>query len=143
MIVTTLRDAMEMLDPESDEGEQYIYFYHEGKTIFYIGKSRQPFERLQEHLGQGDDKRSSPFPDLIGRLILDNRPCSLEWSVTIMSLSELYVAMKLSMELNIDTIEMRLIAHYKPCLNRICNRHPTPLPERYRRQEISNKNIKL
>lgn len=137
MIVTTIGAALEMLDPENDEDEQYIYLYSEGETIFYIGKSRQPFERLRGHLGQGDDKRSQPFPDLIGRLILDNRPYSLEWTVRVIPLSEIHAALKPPpVSTDIDLIEQELIARFHLCLNRTGNRTPAPLPEKYLKRRI-------
>jgi len=139
----TMREAMKMLDPEYDGGEQYLYLYLEGEIVFYVGKSSQPFERLQEHIGQGDDKRSMPWPDPIGRLILENRPASLEWTVQVTPLTELRTQMKLSDRVDIDTVERELIARFHPCLNRTCNRNPTPLPEKYRKFRISNAGIKL
>lgn len=140
MIQTTMKEALEMYDNDS-RIQDYIYLYRDGETIFYIGKSVQPFERLQEHLGQGEDLRALPFPDAIGKLILSNRPDSFEWTVEIVSLEE--IEAKHEIKLSIDDAERCLIIYYKPCLNEMYNRNPTPLPICYVKSSgIANEGIK-
>ena len=51
MQVMTIREAIEKID---DAVEQSIYVYRDGKPIFYVGRSDQPFERLRQHLGEGE-----------------------------------------------------------------------------------------
>lgn len=72
MLQLTIREALECEDEET--GEHYIYLYKEDATVFYVGRSIHPFERLRQHIGQAP---RSPFPDAIGSLILNNRPVSL------------------------------------------------------------------
>ncbi len=138
----TMKEALDMYDNDS-RIQDYIYLYRDGEVIFYIGKSVQPFERLQEHLGQGEDKRCQSFPDQVGKLILNNQPVSLEWRVEIMSLEEIHAKQESSIKIGIDDMEKELIMHFKPCLNDMYNRNPTPLPLHYRKSSgIANEGIK-
>jgi len=60
----TIREALEREDSTSD---LCLYLYRDGKVIFYVGQSEQPFERLRGHLGR-DDRNVTP--DRIGSLII-------------------------------------------------------------------------
>src|SRR5215471_2514982 len=75
----TIKEALE-LDDLNDE-RYNIYLYRDSEVVLYIGQSSRPFERLREHLGQGD--RNLYDPDFVGQLMLNNRPASLTWEVQI------------------------------------------------------------
>jgi len=143
----TMKEALEKTDTSVD-GLPWIYLYGEQEAgqpaiIFYVGQSAQPFERLQQHLGRGEDRRSSPFPDVIGEFILENQPVSLTWFVQVFGLAEMRAELKQE-RLSINEAERVLIAHLKPCLNRVWNKYPTPLPLRYIRDlDIANEGVLL
>lgn len=145
MKTLTMKDALEMVDQSYEQ--PFIYLYGEQEPgqeeiIFYVGKSIQPFERLQEHLGRGEDKRSLSYPDSVGDFILENLPASLSWFVRIIPLEEFRVEMN-EERLRIDEVERTLIQKLRPCLNRTWNRHPTPRPAKYCKDEIANEGVIL
>lgn len=80
----TIQEAMESEDIGT--AEQCIYVYHDGETVFYVGRSDQPIERLMQHLGEGV---YSVVPDRIGSFILKHRPVSLTWLVDIVTVQSL------------------------------------------------------
>lgn len=137
MLRLTIKEA---LDQDDASYGPHIYFYREGETIFYIGQSVQPFERLRQHLGRG---LLSPGPDAIGNLILDNRPASLSWTVQITPLSEIHAAQASHVKVSITRLERALIEHFKPCINNMGNKHATPLPAKYRPTGAANEGVKL
>jgi len=139
----TIKEALE-LDDLNDE-RYNIYLYRDSEVVLYIGQSSRPFERLREHLGQGD--RNLYDPDFVGQLMLNNRPASLTWEVQIATLAELQQLLNLPVRIDkvsLDSMERDLILLYKPCLNRTGNPHRTPLPARYIKESaIANEGVIL
>jgi hypothetical protein len=143
MLRLTVREVLECDD---QGGELYnLYLYRDGDVVFYIGQSGQPFERLREHLGQGE--RNLYDPDAIGQLILNNRPASLAWVVEVYSLAEMQGLHGIPVRLDkvaLDSMERELIMQRRPCLNRTLNKNRTPLPLRYIKDSaIANEGVIL
>jgi hypothetical protein len=145
MITRTIREALEAEDEDGMAASQHLYIFRDGDLVFYVGRSAQPFERLQQHLGQSETWVTPP--DMLGKLILNNLPESLDWNmdvITLKEIQEVYASKKVSFIPSIEIAEGEMIAHCKPCLNHTENRRPTPLPDRYlKRRAISNDGIKL
>lgn len=143
MLQLTIQGALE---GTVDTTDHCLYLYREDETVFYIGRSTSPFERLQEHLGRGAYTRHiSP----LGMLILAHLPLSLTWLIELRSVGdceelvrryrpecyEWYLGQRrkgLTREAS-EVAEETLIEHYRPCLNRMGNRQGQTLPERYHR----------
>lgn len=134
----TIQEAIEAIDTPNREAGHYIYRYYDGDTTFYVGRSVHPFERLREHLGQGE---RLPLPDAIGRLILDNHPDSLSWVMEIYGLQELAPTLDLSctslLSMYADRLEDEAIARFQPCLNAINNPTGARLPVKYHRRKVA------
>jgi len=142
MLKITVREAFE---GTIDTTNHYLYLYRDGETIFYIGRSTCPLERLQEHVGMGAYNRHT---SRLGALILAHLPQSLLWQIELRTVAECdvlvyryrpeYYAWYLQqISKNIvreatEVAEEVLIEHYRPCLNVMGNRQRQALPERYR-----------
>ena len=110
--------------------------------IIYVGKSRDPFGRLCQHIGEGQD-----LPSLIGRFILDYLPESDAWEIDLYELLECYELIgeeyKYKKYLNrrevmiidsrVDRAETVLIRKYTPYFNsaKMSGLNPVPLPVIY------------
>jgi hypothetical protein len=148
MIVTTVKAALDFqVEGYSTNGlhERYpLYLVRDGDVIFYIGQSRSPLNRLQEHMGE----TSRGGLSMLGMLIKAQAPASYEWTyelrkpVECIEYAEEYYrslfpdAVSLFTDtfretLDLDEAEIALIYHFKPCLNARGNPNRTPLPERY------------
>lgn len=142
MLSFTLEDAL--IDNPDTKG-YYLYLYRDGDVVFYVGQSKDPIERIRQHLG-----RALPYwPDAIGQLILDNAPASfIEWKIDLFTLSDCleavqahWVSQASSFQNLVNTFydpdlvnraEEALIAHYRPHLNVLnATKYTNPLPERY------------
>lgn len=64
-----------------------LYVIRDGDTILYVGLSRDPFYRLREHMGLGDEY-AAPEPSRIGDLIIRFLPDSLSWTVDLYQLTD-------------------------------------------------------
>lgn len=136
-----------------------LYVVRDGDTTLYVGLSRDPFYRLQEHTGLGDGDVAAE-PSRIGDLILRFLPDSLAWDVDLYTLDDCtsYVAQiarggylalyeenkgRLSAEKwCMEIAEEALIEVLRPCINISKNRqHRTPLPSKYRDRTPVNKGI--
>ena len=71
MLEITIEKALE---GNIDTSHHYLYLYRDESTVFYVGRSTSPLQRLYEHLGKGEF-RNTPSP--IGKTIHDNLPLSL------------------------------------------------------------------
>lgn len=49
-------------------------------TVIYVGKSGRPTDRLEQHIGQ-DDRRKTPTP--VGQYILSNMPAAIGWEIIV------------------------------------------------------------
>lgn len=143
MLEITLKKA---LDGDVETYDHYLYLCRDGETIFYIGRSTAPLERLREHLGRGD---FSDVPSPLGKLILDHLPLSLTWTFQLLTTAdcealvrqhrgEYYAWYVQQMDRHLtreasEVAEEVLIDHYQPCLNIVGNLSGRPLPEKYRK----------
>jgi len=143
MLEVTVKQALE---GEADTKDHYLYLCRDGTTVFYVGRSTAPLERLYEHLGRGDfTNRPSP----LGKLILNHMPHSLAWIMQFMTIADCeslvqqyrpeyyewyiqqtnrYLAREAA-----EVAEEALIDHYQPYLNIAGNRAGLALPEKYRK----------
>lgn len=127
----------------------YLYLYQDKEVYLYVGKSIQPIARLKGHLGI--DGRS--LGSHLGSIIHDNKPESLQWTLTLFSLEEckplvekhkplFFQHYQEVLEMSkpygpiyddslVDIAEMALIDHYQPCLNIAEVSYTNNIPQRY------------
>jgi len=63
-----------------------LYVVRDGATVFYVGQSRDPVERLLGHMGHGAwvfYGKSS-----LGRMVEVNMPASQSWQVELLTITE-------------------------------------------------------
>jgi len=65
----------EVLDGHIDAPDHRLYVVRDGATVFYVGQSARPIERIQAHLGLGFFGLAGP--STLGRWIEANLPDSL------------------------------------------------------------------
>jgi predicted GIY-YIG superfamily endonuclease len=154
MLTLTIEEA---LKEYVDTGEHYLYLYRDGDTIFYVGRSVQPLERLLQHLG-----RALPYaPDEVGQIIQEHMPESLHWTMDLYTLSDCQEAVKAHQPGNVVAFqhylaqetfrkkammiaEEALIRQHRPHLNQQnATWYDNPLPDRYVKQAIVNDQITL
>lgn len=158
MLQLTIKEALEGI---YDTADHYLYLYRDKDVIFYVGRSDNPIERLQQHVG----RRGPNLISFLGDLLLDNLPASLSWTIELYTLRDcaplvethcpgLYQTYCEQIEnpsvYNVPSkhtapiAEDALIAHYSPCLNDKSDaRKSNPLPARYRKRKIANAGVKL
>lgn len=143
MLEFTIEEA---LDGNIDTNDHSLYLYRDGSTVFYVGRSISPLQRLYEHLGKGD---FSDIPSPLGKTILDNLPLSLGWTLLLFTVADCeplvvvhrpeyhdWYLQQMNRHLAREAAEVAeeaLIEHYQPYLNIAGNRAARPLPQRYRR----------
>jgi hypothetical protein len=81
MLQFTIKQAM---DGAYNTSGYYIYLYRDGETVFYVGRSQSPLDRLMQHLALDDRGYGSS----LGDIILDNLPESWEWTIELYTLAE-------------------------------------------------------
>jgi len=154
MIKTTIG---EVINQVIDTSEHHLYVYRDGDTVFYVGQSGSPADRLMEHLG-----KDRPWvPDRVGTVILENMPQSNQWQIEMYTLRDCIEFMRTQAVLNfyvehldnllfrrelINDAEDAMIGQLKPCLNIIKNtRNRARLPEKYQpnKNTIANEGVKL
>ncbi len=100
-----------------------LYMVQDETDVFYVGQSRNAFQRVWRHFYDGFKGRS-----LLGRFILCNWPASMNFRVVLLS-SKFSQFDGVGHDLN--AAEQLLIEKYTPCLNSALNPNPAPIPERY------------
>jgi predicted GIY-YIG superfamily endonuclease len=132
MLSVTIQEA---LQGDSESAGHVLYVIRDRRVIFYVGRSVDPLNRLEEHLGHTG--RNMYQPDRIGQLILKNHPASLIWTIDLYTLEERHSK-------EIGLAESELIHSLDPCLNFIGNKNRTPLPLRYIKESaIANEGVIL
>jgi len=108
------------------QAEHYrIYVIRDGETVFYVGQSHNPHNRLLEHMAL-----SRTQPSLIGTFIRENAPASGAWvfeQYTLDDCSEVVGRCR-----DVDDAEEALIKLHRPYFNAAMNPYPLPLPMRYK-----------
>jgi hypothetical protein len=143
MLEFTIETALE---GNIDTIDHCLYLYRDGSTVFYVGRSTSPLQRLHEHLGRGD---FCNLPSPLGKTILDNLPLSLSWTLQLLTVADCEPLVLLHrpeyhgwylQQLNrrlareaAEVAEEALIDHYRPYLNIAGNPAARPLPQKYRR----------
>ncbi len=69
MFQCTIKDALEQRHETSGH---YLYLVRDSDTVLYVGMSRSPLDRLQEHLGISGHQLNSRLGDVFS----DNLPSS-------------------------------------------------------------------
>jgi len=150
MITSTIGDLLDgNLDLVDIEGH-HVYMVRDGEVVFYVGKSKDPVERLLGHCGRGGWVFGGK--SALGYLIEANSPEARQWQVELLTITDCEPYVKWRWwsgqrhlwteeerrfkEKNvIADCEVALIDRYRPCLNSIDNPHPTPLPEKVEARE--------
>lgn len=134
MISTTVKTLLNDTTGKivSHDKRHCVFVVREEATIFGVGQG-EPRRRLLEHLGiQGQ------WPSQLGKLILNNLPLSMMWSVEIWDVAECEPLASTDKPLDEETARAALVAYYRPSLNIAHNPDPTPLPENYKLSLIRN-----
>jgi hypothetical protein len=149
MLLRTVQEIREYTDGERPHGYR-LYLIQDGEIVLYIGQSFHPFQRIKEHLGEGnrDDNR----PSKVGQLILAYYSVAATWPIQFYTLKECqpYVTQHIpswfdrryyeqnmgkraSQRDCMNIAEEALIRMFRPCLNIQKNNQETktPLPKRY------------
>lgn len=148
MITTILRSVLENTSTLQTK-DHYLYLVGDEEVVLYIGRSWDPVHRLHQHLGLTWRPGSR-----LETLFETYRTLALQWYVRLYTIGDCkelvqqYIVPKLgplySLDRYLDPVhldasvgfaEQALIEHYHPCLNDRFNDDPTPLPERYERDE--------
>jgi len=148
MINLTLREVINYQAPNLQSHDYYfreycVYAIKDGNLALYVGKSwGRILSRIKEHI-TGNDWQ--PFPDNLGKVVIDNRPDSDNWQVELYTLADFFDDYKYY---DLDTAEQGLIEHYRPCMNHMNNYNGQHLPERYYKNgsftsEDANEGVKL
>lgn len=137
MLQMTLKEfAIKVRQNETGIREQpyEIYVIRDEETIFYVGKSVNPEDRLLSHLGMDWRANSSP----IGRFIIEQAPASGDWLFLQYTVKEMQTILGLCDPCNVDVAEETLIHLHRPHFNKAMNYNPCPLPEKYRKKPTEN-----
>jgi len=86
MLQTTVNTAL--YGDVGDYAGHFIYLYRDGDVIFYVGRSSDPINRLQQHMGLDHTYPNSSYPSNLGRVIQDNLPESVEWTLEVYTLED-------------------------------------------------------
>ena len=124
MIKSMVDDLLDGKLDNVDTEEHYIYIVRDDRVTFYIGQSRDPINRLQEHLGEG----YFGSPSRLGQLIRICLPESRTWQIELLTPGDCGES-GIWLEHVIDKAERNLIKRLRPCLNDTHNPNPTPLPK--------------
>ena len=104
-----------------------LYIVRDGPTVFYVGQSVDPPERVRGHLGLGE--LAFGGRDRLGYFIVDNLPEAQAWQVVLYTLEDCQAYLG---AWDVDDAEQRLIDLARPALNVQGNRDPMPIPAKYK-----------
>lgn len=124
-----------------------IYVIRDGSTVLYIGKSNDPFARLQAHFGKswhGSGGSIGPFYE-------QHKDKAGDWQIDLYTLVECeHVVLQVFSctaetyrnphfhDAMVSRAEIAMIRHYRPCLNGTYNENASPLPEKYAGPKIES-----
>ncbi len=143
-------DIMDGNLPESGWGQYHIYVFRDGEFPLYVGKAEDNIiDRLEAHLGLTYRSMGT-----VRKLVDDNLPDSLTWSIDLYSIEECIVFVQRhftsAQSADVNLAERSMILEFSPPLNRQFNPEARLLPSKYsqRREkrirtaikEIGNKN---
>ena len=132
MLTLKLRDVLEDRTPDA-VSECNLYVVRDGEVIFYVGQSqREVADRVCQHCGMGRHGRGAAFnrKSVLGYLVEDNLPESLQWEVDFMTVQDCDKRFNYEARSVIEA-ETVLIVELRPALNGSLNRNPMPLPDKY------------
>jgi hypothetical protein len=134
MLQFTIQEALDRTNIGQQALGCVIYLIRDGETIFYIGQSVSPLDRLQGHLGQDWHQQVSA----VGRCIQKNAPDSDQWTIELYTLQDCGPFVQKHYECfgglrmyDVSIAEQSMIQLFCPCLNDRHNPHPAPLPGQY------------
>lgn len=122
---TTIRA---ILDGQARAPGHRLYLVRDGATVFYVGQSVDPVERVRGHLGLGE--LAFAGTDRLGYFIEDNLPGAQAWQVILYTLEDCQAYLG---AWDVQEAEERLIELARPCLNVQGNTSPSPIPAKYKR----------
>jgi len=141
MIRTTIKDAwLRKIDATAHP----LYLFRDEDTVFYVGHSSSPLERLRHHLSAFVTDGGS---GKLGKLLREHLPESLEWTMELFMVDDCDSLVKQLLPEQYekfqqgnpeerswtarDIAEQALILFYHPHLNTQHNPDRSPLPEKY------------
>lgn len=142
------REVLDVInEPHSDINECRIYILCDHDLPLFAGKSKNPLNRVEAHLGVAPGAASST----VGRLVRANIPQSYDWIVeflTIEACVDIHWDLQEQIRSRIgwtapversplpyfteDAALKAVIQYYTPCLNLAHNTRKRPLPTHYR-----------
>ncbi len=158
MLTMTIEQATG--DNPPDETGYYLYLVRDGDTVFYVGQSVEPYERLSNHIGLALLYEGTGS-DSLGSMIGDNYPDSLAWIFELYTLQdcepfiehhatsreqaafqkalrkiEAETIDRFGLKCAMDDAEDALIEHFRPCLNRARVHFDSLIPMRYLKKQL-------
>lgn len=150
MYTTTMEIIEKTEDNIPETFKHFLYLVKDGDVVLYVGRSYDPVDRLQQHLGISGRYGNYSADDL-GLVYFEEKPESLKWQVEIYTVDdclpfvkkhimsyithyteERYLSQE-GLDGAIDFAEQALIHEHRPCLNVIHNQNATRLPAHYKR----------
>lgn len=92
MITLTVKEALYI---PHDTKEHRLYMIREGNTIFYVGQSVAPLNRIRDHVGMIGTYINIYGLDQLGECIYYNSSYSKNWTVELLTLDD---CMELAMQ---------------------------------------------
>lgn len=130
MLTLTVKDVTSgaMYEMEGAQDPHCIYVVREGDVILYVGRSTDPFRRLEEHFGVA--LRSSGGS--IGPIYKQFKSEAVHWTIDLYTLEECKET-SAGRCADVADAERDMIRHFSPCLNERNNPNPSQMPEKYTR----------
>jgi len=134
--------ARDVLEGRVDIGDEpyCIYVVRERETVFYVGRSWDPQQRLREHFGLSWRSSGGTISSLYEQYPEE----ALGWQIDLYTLEEcepqvvVYLHRRLEVyqnpahyEKSMRDAEVAMILHLRPCLNVSNNPSPSRLPDQY------------
>lgn len=138
MITITVQDILtrdwQDIDPQDEPF--CIYVIREDTTVFYVGRSNSPLDRLQQHFDTSTLTRGSG--SLLGPFYKRYKDMAASWHIDLYTLEdcEHLLARKL-IRGGSPYAERYMIQHFHPCINGTNNPDPSTLPERYQKRKLN------
>lgn len=103
-------------------GDEYIYIVRSEEDVMYVGKTRDPNRRMEQH-----------FTSTFLTFTMEDKRDVLRWTVELREVKECqeYVPPKCAF-IDLEVAEVYTIQTLNPVLNTIYNFHASPMPERYK-----------
>ncbi len=103
-------------------GDEFIYIVRSGEDVMYVGKTRDPNRRMEQH-----------FTSTFLTFTMEDKRDVLRWTVELREVKECqeYIPPNYAY-FDLDAAEVCTIQALNPVLNATYNFHASPMPERYK-----------